>query len=79
MIARLACSRDFQAFRESSDSGQWPREMESGERKKRKGSGKEEGRVCSLLTPTLPPLFFRAHFSLPLPHNLKARNRLSFA
>ena len=34
MIARLACSRDFQVFRESSDSGQWPREMESGERKK---------------------------------------------
>ena len=47
--------------------------------KKNKGSGKEEGRVCALLTPTLPTLFFRAHFSLPLPHNLNAWSRLSFA
>ena len=32
MMARLACFRDFQAFREFSDSGEWTREMESGER-----------------------------------------------
>ena len=80
MIAHLACSRDVQAFRESSDSGQWPREMENGERKEEEeGSGKEEGGVCSFLTPTLPTLFFRAHFSLVLPHNLNTWNRLSFA
>ena len=44
MMARLACFRDFQAFREFSDSGERTREMESGERKeqrkwKRRGKG----------------------------------------
>ena len=33
MMARLARFRDFQAFREFSDSGKWTCKMESGERK----------------------------------------------
>ena len=50
MMARLACFRDFQAFREFSDIGEWTREMESGERKEeqRGGGGKKrEGFVLS--------------------------------
>ena len=80
MIAHLVCSRNFQAFRESSDSGEWPREMENGERtEEEERKWKRGGKGLFFPDPTLPPLFFRAHFSLPLPRNLKAWNRLSFA
>ena len=79
MMARLACSRGFQAFRESSDSVQWQREMESGERKEEERKWKRGGKGLFSPNPTLPLLFFHALSSLSLPHNLKAWNRLSFA
>ena len=48
MMARLACFRDFQAFREFSDSGEWTREMESGERKEEQRKWKRRGKgLCS--------------------------------
>ena len=79
MMARLACSRGFQAFRESSDSGQWQREMESGERKEEERKWKRGGKGLFSPNPHPPPQVFHAHFSLSLPHNLKAWNRLTFA
>ena len=62
MIARLACSRDFQAFRESSDSGQWPREMESGERKKEERKWKRGGKGLFSPNPHPPPAVFSCSF-----------------
>jgi len=58
MIARLACSRDFQAFRESSDSGQWSREMESGERKEEERKWKRGGKGLFSPNPHPPPAVF---------------------
>ena len=58
MIARLACSRDFQAFRESSDSGQWPREITSGGRKKEERKWKRGGRGLFSPNPHPPPAVF---------------------
>ena len=58
MMARLACSRGFQALRESSDSGQWQREMESGERKEEERKGKRGGKGLFSPNPHPPPAGF---------------------
>ena len=54
MIARLACSRDFQAFRESSDSGQWPEWREK--RRRKEVEKRREGLFSP--NPHLPPAVF---------------------
>ena len=58
MMARLACSRGFQALRESSDSGQWQREMESGERKEEERKWKRGGKGLFSPNPHPPPAGF---------------------
>ena len=63
MMVRLACFRDFQAFRESSGSGEWTREMESGERKEEERKKKRRGK--GLLSPPSPRCFFVLNFLYP--------------
>ena len=59
MIAHLVCSRNFQAFRESSDSGEWPREMESGERtEEEERKWKRGGKGLFFGNPHPPPAVF---------------------
>ena len=62
MMARLACSRDFQAFREFSDSGKWPREMESGERKEEERKWKRGGKGFFSPNPHPSPAVFSCSF-----------------
>ena len=63
MMARLACFRDFQAFRESSGSGEWTREMESGERKEEERKRKRRGK--GLLSPPSHAVFSCSIFFTP--------------
>ena len=80
MIAHLVCSRNFQAFRESSDSGEWPREMENGERtEEEERKWKRGGKGLFSPNPHPPPAVFSCSlfFNLSPPHHLKTWNRLN--